>query len=231
MHAKSVMSSPVITARPEATVTEIANTLLDNHISAVPIVAEDGKLEGIISEGDLIRRSEIGTGRRRSWWLNALAGTAMAAEDFIKSHGTRAGDLMSVSVVTIQEDTPLWEIAELLEKRKIKRVPVMKDGKVVGIVSRANLLHALTLQRDAATPAPSGDDEELRERIMIVLASESWPDTAHLNVVVKDGTVYLWGAVKSRLQSKALRVAAESVPGVKAVEDKTAVIETLYGTV
>ncbi|MGI9483414.1 MAG: CBS domain-containing protein [Hyphomicrobiales bacterium] len=228
MHARDVMTAPVVTATPDATVLEIAEKLLEHHISAVPIVNEDSAILGIVSEGDLIRRTELGSGKRRSWWLAALAGKALAAEEFIKSHGMHARDIMTQDVLVADEDTPLWEIAEQLERCRIKRLPVVKDGKLSGIVSRANLLQALTLHRPDEDAAPTLKDKEIRARIMDVLKKEAWPETSHLNLVVKDGTVYLWGTVSSELQANALRAAAESTEGVKSVVDNTAVAKVLY---
>ena len=221
MHARDVMTTPVITAGPETKVLDIVNLMLDNRISAVPIVGDDERLIGMVSEGDLIRRSEIGTEPHRSWWLSAFGGAATLAEDFVKSHGVTASEIMTDEVVTATEDTPLWEVAETLEKRKVKRLPVVRDGRVVGIVSRANLLQAITAQRDKQTDVPTRDDRSIREALMDQLKGEPWSDMSHLNIVVLDGTVHFWGIVSSDTQRTALKVAAENIPGVTEVVDHT----------
>ena len=221
MHARDVMTTPVVTAGPETKVLDIVNLMLDNRISAVPIVGDDERLVGMVSEGDLIRRSEIGTEPHRSWWLSAFGGAATLAEDFVKSHGVKASEIMTDEVVTASEDTPLWEVAETLEKRKVKRLPVVRDGRVVGIVSRANLLQAITAQRDKQTDVPTRDDRSIREALMDQLKGEPWSDMSHLNIVVLDGTVHFWGIVSSDTQRTALKVAAENIPGVTEVVDHT----------
>jgi len=231
MHAVDIMTSPVITTGPNSSVLDIVNLMLENKISAIPIQDRNGKLIGLVSEGDLIRRSELGARDYSSWWLSAIGGSISLAEDFVKSHGVRACEIMTEDVVTVGENARLWEIAELLEKKKIKRVPVTRDGKVTGIVSRANLLQALAAQREKHLEAPSGDDRTIREALMKVLENEKWSDSSHLNVVVLDGVVHFWGLVHSNAQAKALKVAAEDVPGVKGVVDHTYIGVTLIGAV
>lgn len=229
MHAVDIMTSPVITAGPDATILEIVKLMLDNRISALPIVNEDGLLLGLVSEGDLIRRSEIGARDYKSWWLSAIGGSITLAEEFVKSHGIKAREVMSDDVVTVGEDTRIWEIAATLEKKKIKRVPVTRDSKVIGIVSRANLLQALAAQREKPPAQPSVDDRGIREALLASLEHEPWSDASHLNVVVLDGVVHYWGIVRSKAQAKALRVAAENIHGVKDVVDHTHTGVTLLG--
>lgn len=221
MFARDVMTAPVITGSSNSTVFEIVDLMLKYQISAVPIVDEDDCLIGIVSEGDLIQRDEIDTLPRRSWWLTAFGGRGLLAEEFIRAHGMVASQIMTREVLTAEEDTPLWEIAETLEKVKIKRLPVVSDNKVVGIISRANLLHALSTQRAAMEHGPSKDDRKLRAEILELLRGEPWTNTGHLNVVVKDGTVHLWGRIDTNLEGAALMTAAKNVAGVKDVVDHT----------
>lgn len=210
MKAADVMVSKVITVRTDTTVEKIAETLLANRISAVPVLDDAGKLVGIVSEGDLIHRVEAGTERRRGWWLELLAIKDTLAHEFIKSHARKAGDLMSFPVVTVGPDTPLGEVAFLLDKHRIKRVPVVDGDKLVGIVSRADLIQALvTPQREAAA---AGDVADSVAR----LQSEPWWPS-EVNVVVRDGSVELWGIVESDLERDAIRVAVETMPGVHAI--------------
>ena len=178
------------------------------------------QLEGV-SEGDLMRRAEIGTEHHRSWWLSALSGKVSLAQEFVKSHGVIASEIMTKNVFTAKSNTPLWEIAETMEKKKIKRLPVLRGQRLIGIVSRSNLLQALTAQRDRITEDTSADDQSIRDELLQVLQKERWPNMAHLNVVVSAGTVHFWGLVNSEAQSEALRVAAENISGVKDVVDHT----------
>ncbi len=229
MHAFDIMTSPVITAGPNATILEIVRLMLENRISALPIINREGMLIGLVSEGDLIRRSEIGARDYKSWWLSAIGGSITLAEEFVKSHGIKASEIMTEDVITVGPDTRIWEIASTLERKKIKRVPVIQDRKLVGIVSRANLLQALAAQQEKQPAQPSASDRAIREALMSSLDKEPWSDTSHLNVVVIDGVVHYWGLVPSKAQSKALQVAAENVPGVKDVVDHTHTGVTLIG--
>lgn len=219
MLAKDIMTTTVVTVTADTRVEDIAELLLERNISAVPVVDDAGRLVGVVSEGDLMRRDESGTARPRSWWLNLLASPEEQARDFAKTHGHRAGDVMTTDVATVSEDTPVGEIAHILEKRRIKRVPVLRDGKIVGLVSRANLLHGLAAHKDRPPITPSPDDRTIREQIMALVARQEWINYGSLNVVVTDGVVELWGWVDNEDERKALKIAVEDVPGVKSVED------------
>lgn len=215
MQAKDVMTSPVVTVAPDTPVAEVARLLLERHISAVPVVDADGRLVGIVSEGDLMRRPESGTDRRHAWWLALVSDPRQDAVEFLKTHGLHARDVMSHHVVTVGEDEPLDRIADLLERHGIKRVPVVRDGKVVGIVSRANLLQALVARPQP--PAGQADDRALREAVKAAIAATG-ARALYVNVVVSDGVAHLWGLAYTDAEREAMRVAAEGVPGVKAVE-------------
>lgn len=222
MRARDVMTSPVVTAPADATVQHLVELMLKHRISAVPIVDSDGGPLGIVSEGDLIRRSEIGTEQKESWWLWLVGGRMAMTEDFIKAHGTRAADIMSREVVAVGPDATLSEIAATLEKRRIKRVPVVENGRITGIVSRANILRAMASAAGRAGPEiADADDNEIRSRVMGLLESQGWADLSRLNIVVSDKVVHLWGVVSSAQERRALVVAAESVGGVKRVADHT----------
>jgi CBS domain-containing protein len=230
MRAADVMVTNVITVEPEACVQDVADILLKNRISATPVVDKGGNLVGIVSEGDLLRRTEAGTERRRSWWLEFLTDTSALAADYVKSHARSVSDVMTHNVITAGPDTPLAEIADLLEKNGIKRVPIVKDGKIVGIVSRANILQALASLRKEAATIPAIDDVKLRESIMAQLKTQLWAKPGLLNVIVHDGTVELWGMVDSAAEKKAVRVAAELTPGVRAVNDNLVVYQLRSGS-
>jgi CBS domain-containing protein len=231
MKAADVMVSPVITVGPECSVQDLADILLDNHISAVPVVSNDGGLVGIVSEGDLIRRTETDTERRRSRWLALLIGTQPLAAEFLKSHARRVADVMTREVIVAAPDTPLRHIAALFEKNGIKRVPIMSNGKLVGIVSRANLIQALASARKEIKAAAATSDRMIREELLSRLRTEPWARPSRLNVIVHDGTVEMWGVVRSRAEKQAIRLTAELTPGVRAVNDNLIVessASTLY---
>jgi CBS domain-containing protein len=219
MKAADVMVTNVISVGPDACVQDVARTLLSARISAVPVVGSDGKLLGMVSEGDLMRRVEAGTGRTRPWWLAILTGKEVLAAEFVKEHTRKVTDVMTRDVVTAAPETPLSTIANLLEKNAIKRVPIVQDGKVVGIVSRANLLQALASLSKQAEVATSINDSKIREKVITRLNAEQWTTPSVINVIVQDGTVELWGIVDSASAKNAVRVVAEVTPGVRAVND------------
>jgi CBS domain-containing protein len=220
MKAADVMATNVITVGPDARVRDVAQILLSARISGVPVVEADGKLVGIVSEGDLMRRVEAGTERRRPWWLVILAGREALAAEFIKEHSRTVADVMTRNVITAAPDTPLSKIANLLEKNAIKRVPIVDDkGKVIGIVSRANLLQALASLSKRVEPASSANDSQIREKVLTQLNAQPWARPSLINVIVQDGNVELWGIVETQLEKKAVRVAAEVTPGVRAIND------------
>jgi CBS domain-containing protein len=223
MQARDVMTAPVLTVTTDVTVREVARLLLERRISAVPVVDGDGILLGIVSEGDLIRRADAGTERHRSWWLGLVSDPEDDARSYLKSHGLRAGDVMTRNVVVATEDAPVPEIADLLEKHRIKRVPVVRDGCVVGIVSRANLLQALIAQPPRPALSTTADDRALREAVFRAVQATG-SRTIYVNVLVTEGVAHLWGMAHTEAERDAMRVAAESVPGVKSVEERISVL-------
>jgi CBS domain-containing protein len=214
----------VMTVGPEASVRQAADMLFKNRISALPVVDEHGRLLGIISEGDLTRRAELETDDRRSWWLEMFARRRREdpATEYVKSHGRRVKDVMTRRVVTAKPATSLRDIAALLEKNRIKRVPIVAKGRVVGIVSRANLVQALATLREESQPGETSD-AAIRRKIMAQLKSQRWSRHLLLNATVQDGAVKLWGVVDSEAEKEAARVAAEQVAGVRAVENNVVV--------
>lgn len=217
MRVRDVMVAPVITVTPSTSVQEAAKLLLERKISAAPVLDEKGALVGIISEGDLLHRVEAGTERRRSWWLRAFVEDDSLAAEYVKAHGRKVSDVMTRSVMTATPETPLHEVATLMEKNAIKRLPILENGQLVGIVSRANLLQAVASARQLIEITPS--DKVIRDRILSGLKAEPWAHTGLLNVTVSDGIVDLWGVAESKAERKALKVAAETTPGVRAVND------------
>ena len=219
MRANDVMTPDVVTVTQDAHVHDIARLLLERHISAVPVVDSDDRVLGIVSEGDLMRRRENETERHSSWWLALWTMPKDGAREYVEEHGTRARDVMTRDVVTVTEDTPLGEIAERLEELRIKRVPVVRDGRLVGIVSRANLLHGLATARRAMTPSPTPDDRSIRERVVEALHEDLGVTTECINVTVSDGIVDLWGDVDSGDEKQAILIAARNTPGVRELRD------------
>lgn len=222
MQAKDVMTSPVVSVTPGTPVEKIAALLLERRISAVPVIDASGRLQGIVSEGDLMHRPEIGTEQRRPWWLALIASREQLALDYARSRGRTASAVMTRNVVTVTERTTLDKIAMLLERHRIKRVPVVRAGRVVGIVSRANLLQAFAAV-GAPARASTRSDRQIRSRILQEL-DRAGVDKTYVNVVVNDGVAKCWGFVETAAEKRALHVAASNVAGVKSVGDNVTVL-------
>lgn len=219
MNAEDIMTSPVVTVGPETSVREIAALLLERRISGVPVL-EKGRLIGMVSEADLLHRHEIGTERvtrTGSWWLRLFSADPSLG-DYVKSHARQARDVMTREVVSVAPDTSAAEIANLLESRGIKRVPVLRGERLIGIVSRANLIQALAVDKRSRRPARPSDDNTIRERLLVELEQQPWWRTAS-SLIVTDGIVHYWGILDSEDERQAARVAAENVPGVRQVKD------------
>jgi CBS domain-containing protein len=219
MHAIDVMTSEVISVDEDATVPAVAKLLAERGISAVPVVDRNKRVIGMVSEGDLLHRAETGTERRRSWWLDMMASTNKLAGDYSKSHGSNVKDVMTRNVLSVTETTTVADIALLLETNRIKRVPVVRDGKLVGIVSRANLVQALAMTIHLSPSGAEAEDRTIREKLLAELKAQKWAEVSPANVIVKDGVVHLWSSYQSEQEKRALVVAAENIPGVRRVED------------
>jgi CBS domain-containing protein len=230
MKAKDVMTQRVISIAPDANVLQAARLMLQNRISGLPVVDLKGALLGIVTEGDFLRRSELGTEKQRPRWLEFLVGPGKLASEYVQASGRKVEDIMTTDLFTVGEDTPLEEIVHLMEKQQVKRLPVMRDGKLVGIVSRANLMHALAgLAREA--PPAAGDDAGLRARLLGELDKQRWAPLATIDVVVRNGVVEFFGVITDEHERQALMVAAENIPGVKGVRDHLAWVEPTSGVV
>jgi CBS domain-containing protein len=217
MHAADVMTPDVVCATPDTPIRDLVRLMLDHQIGGVPIV-EQGRVVGIVSEGDLLRRAETGTEPRVSRWLELVTSTDRLAADYARSHGRKAGEVMTRDVVTVADTTPLADVAHLLETRRIKRVPVTRDGRLVGIVSRRNLLQALATR--LAAPPAAASDRSIRDAFYDELRRQAWGGSpGSVNAVVADGVVHLWGVAPDDTVRQAIIVAAENLPGVQAVED------------
>jgi CBS domain-containing protein len=218
MRAMDVMASKVITVDENATVPEAAKLLAKHGISAVPVVDRDNRVIGMVSEGDLLHRAETGT-ERRSWWLDMMSSTNKLAGEYIKSHSGKVKDIMTRDVLAVTEETAVADIAVLLETNRIKRVPVLRDGKLVGIVSRANLVRALAMTITQPVGGAELDDRAIRDKLLAELKAQKWAEVSPANVTVKDGVVHLWSSYLSERERRALIVAAENIAGVRRVED------------
>lgn len=218
MRAAQIMSPGILTIPANASVFEAAEYLVSAGVSAMPVVDTTGKIVGIVSEADLMRRAEIGTEPRKSWLQRFFADDATTAAEYVTLHARHVTDMMTKPVVTVQEDATLGEVADLMAKHKVKRLPVLRGEVVVGVVSRSNLLQALLSREPEMTPSRSSD-EEMRRQVEAVVAKQPWASPWPTNIVVNAGVVHLWGMVPSDAASKAYSVAAENVPGVKKVKN------------
>lgn len=215
MNASQVMTRSVVTVPADATVYAAADILLGSRISAAPVVDADGRMVGIVSEADLMNRPEIGTVPTKTWLQRLLSDDARLARDYVRSHSHRVADVMTRKVVTADERTPLQDVALLMQRHGVKRLPVMRDGKVVGIVSRANLLQGLLAREPFPATSVPGDDQ-VRDKVYEELAPHSWASNIS-NIVVDNGVVSLWGNVHSAPAKEAVRTAVENVAGVRRV--------------
>ena len=230
MKAKDVMTSPVVTVEADDTVLQAVRIMLQRRMSGLPVVDKQGRLIGIVTEGDFLRRAETGTQRRRPRWLEFLVGPGRLAVEYTHAHGRKVGEVMTPEPVTVAEDAPLEDLVRLMEKRQIKRLPVVRGQQLVGIVSRANLLHALASVAREAKPAEQSD-EAIRTLLLSELGKQPWAPVALINPIVRNGVVELWGTITDERERQALVVAAENVPGVKAVRDHLAWVDASSGMV
>jgi CBS domain-containing protein len=218
MKAVDVMTLGAATIRSDALLPEAARLMLQYAVSGLPVVDSVGHLVGIVTEGDFLRHLEADARRKGPRWLEFLLSPGRIADEYVRSNGRRVEDAMTREVVTVNEETPIEEVVQLMEQHRIKRVPVMRDNTIVGIVSRANLLHGFARQQEHASGA---DDMAIRAQIINELMKHRWGDRAPIDIVVRNGIVQLWGPVYDERVARALRVAAENVPGVRGVEVTT----------
>lgn len=217
MDVNRFMTRKVVAVSPDTPVAEVAALLVGRRLSAVPVIDGMRHVVGIVSEGDLMRRPETGTEAHRSWWLRAFAAPETLAEHYIKSHGLRAKDVMTRKVVTIAPDASLGDAADLMERSRVKRLPVTREDRLIGIISRADLVRAFVAARP--TLAANDDDSAIRERLEDALEHERWVPFADIYVSVLERTAHLWGTVRSETQSEAVEILARGVSGVHGVKN------------
>jgi len=228
MNVKHIMTWPVFSIGPNATVLQAVQLMLRHKISGLPVEDADGNLLGIVTEGDFLRRAETATERRRPNWLNFLVGPGRLADEYVHTHTRKIADVMTPEPYTVTEDASLEEVVKLMEKHRIKRLPVVRDKQLVGIVSRANLLHALASLAPSAS-APAATDETIHKDLLMELEHQKWAPIGLLNVIVRDGVVDLWGTITDERERQALIVAAQNIPGVKDVQDHLIWVEPMSG--
>lgn len=228
MQAQDVMSRDVVTVTPDDTVVQAARLMLQRKFSGLPVVDANGSLVGMVTEGDLLRRTETGTVRRRPRWLEFVAGPGRLAAEYTHSAGKFVSEVMTHDVLAVSEDAALAEVVDLMERNRIKRVPVTKGDRLVGIITRQNLVRALVGISQARPQA--NDDDTIRDRILAALKEQPWAPLM-FNVVVTNGNVKLLGTIFDGRQRDAIRVLVENVPGVKHIEDELAWIEPIGGTI
>lgn len=226
MQVKDIMTQNVISVGADEPVVKAARVMLQNRISGLPVVDAKDELVGMVTEGDFLRRREIGTERRRPKWLEFVLGPGRLAQEYVHTSGRKVEEIMTPSPWTVGEEDSLEDVVEVMERRHVKRLPVLRDGRMVGIVSRANLMHALaSLSRDL--PAPAGGDSAIRDAVIAALGKQHW--APHVNVVVKNGIAELWGIVTDERERQALVVATENVAGVEKVHDHLVWVEPMSG--
>lgn len=232
MKAKDIMTSPVVSVELNATVIQAVDVMLQKRISGLPVIDKDGRLVGMVTEGDFLRRVETGTQRLRPRWIEFLFGPGRLADEYTHSHSRKVADVMTPDPITVSEDTALEEIVDLMEKHQIKRVPVVSGQLLAGIVSRANLLHALAIASREAQPNVQSD-EGIRSQLLAEFARQKQGLLApiYVNPIVRNAVVELWGTITDERERRALIVAAENVPGVKEVRDHIVLVDLISGMV
>lgn len=229
MNVGMAMSTPVLSVEPGASILDAAKLMLDRHVSGLPVIDAEGKLRGIVSEADFLRRGEIGTQKKQSnSWLTILVSPARLADEYIREHGRRVDEIMRADVVTTTPDAPLADAVRLMLDHAVKRLPVLEAGKVVGILTRSDLMRALA---NAATAEHTADDSAIAQQIDAELRKQAWGSVGTLDIGVKDGIVEIAGPVYSESERQALRVLVENVPGVHGISDHRVFIEPISGTV
>jgi CBS domain-containing protein len=222
MQARDIMTTLVVSVAPETPVRDVAALMTDRRISGVPVIGADKRVLGVLSQGDLLHRHELGTEPRHKWWLRLFSEPDVLAQEYSKSHGLTAADVMARGIVSVTEDTELAEVAAILDRNNITRVPVLRDGVLIGIVARSDLVKALS-RRVAPSNPGSIDNAALQHTLVGKMRSQSWLGASYVSTTVIDGRVELWGLVSSEAQHRALRVLVAETPGVKAVEDHLSV--------
>src|SRR5262245_56495115 len=228
MRAADIMTLPPVSVASDASILEAIRIMLQRKFSGLPVVDQNGSLVGIVTEGDLLRRTETGTQRKRPRWIEFLIGSGRLATEYVHASGRKVREVMTRDVHTVTQDTPLDEIVQLMERHRIKRLPVVSSGKLVGIVTRANLLRALATLVGETRPGAT-DDGSIRARIYAELQTQPWAPVNLLDIVVRNGVVHLWGVLLDERQREAIYVVVENTAGIKGIEDHLVWVEPMSG--
>ena len=228
MKAQDIMTRDVTTVSPDTSVRDIAALMVEKHISGVPVLTDDGKIVGMVSQSDLLHRAEVGTERKHKWWFRTFADSDALAREYAKAHGLKAHDIMSRYVVSVRDDAELRDVADILDGRRIRRVPVVREGRLVGIITRGDLVRALS-QVQISKAAKKIDNAALHKTLHDRIRTQSWINDSYINLTVNDGVVELWGFVVTADQHSALRALVEETDGVRRVEDNLSVAGPLRG--
>ena len=229
MNVADFMRIDIVTARPNMNVSDVASQMVRSHVSGMPVVDDEDNLIGIVSEGDLLRRAEAGTDRHRPRWIQILMGSARLADEYVKSHALKVKDVMTSNVVSVDAADSLDTAVDLMERHRVKRLPVVSDGKLIGILSRADVLAAYVYKVRATKPG-SATDGEIRQAILEAFEKEKWLRGDRLTVVVREGEVELSGTIMSENERKALTVMAGGIEGVKSVTDNLTYVDPIAFT-
>ncbi len=212
-----IMTKDVVTVAPDTPVQEIARLMAQKHISGVPVVDADGTMTGIVSHSDLLHRPETGTEPRRRRWIDLFADPDTLARAYTKTHGMKARDIMTRKVVWVDAQSDLRDAADVLDKRDVKRVPVLENNRIVGILSRGDVVRAFAMQ----PPRQAGQvsDAAVQTAIQKRFAEQNWLDATFVSVSVRDGVAELSGIIRSKAQLAAVETMVEETSGVTAIRN------------
>lgn len=216
MRARDLMTPDPISFPPETPIHVVARAFAERGISGAPVVDAEGRLVGMVTEGDLLRRLAAPADKPESWIAALLAPAAKQADRFARTHGRTAADVMTRGAVSAEEDMPIEKLGQAMEQRNIRRIPVVRRDRLVGIVSRADLIRALL--QPAADLDADAPDERIRRDLVRAMKTQPWIDAFYIFPEVRDGVVYFHGHCRNDAVKRALHVLAENLPGVKAVE-------------
>jgi CBS domain-containing protein len=221
LQARDIMTRNVATVHPETSVHDVAKVMTERHISGVPVVDQKLNILGIVTEADLLHRVETHTEKKSSWWLRLFSDSEQLAREFSKAHGRTAGDIMTRNVIVVPENAPLDLIADAFDTHRIKRVPVTRDGALVGIVSRGDIVRAILrlTERVQEKDSLGRDKSVVRQAVLERIREQPWVNGGTVNVIVTESAVELWGSTETEDQRRAIRILVEEMPQVGAVED------------
>jgi CBS domain-containing protein len=230
MKAADAMSRDLLTVTPDSTIASAIELMIEHRVSGLPVVTRDGQVAGVITEGDLLRRPETGTDVSHSLWRALLGSPGREAEEYARAHGRQVGEVMSRGIVSAPPDVDLAGVVSLMEAHHVKRVLILERDRLVGIITRADILRAL-LQELSDSPDPGTNDQEIRQRFRTALQELRWAPRATVTGSVTNGTLTLEGVILDPRERGALHVIAENIPGVRRVIDRLVWVEPICGLI